>query len=138
MPAGGRHLDGEPAEPLAADVNQVGLPGTVVDGRGRGWLGPRLPAAQGFNQAGKGRSGAHQGAADNARFSSTSGRNHNGWLADCIHERNYSGNRTNRAIETELADERHLPDVRRQQNLARDEQGDGDREVQAGSPLAHP
>ena len=138
MPAGRGHFNGEAAESLTADIDQVGLLRTVLDDRGWGRLRPRPVAAQGVNQARKGRCGAHLVASDNSRLPGTSRRNDNHWLGDGVNKGHHARDRANGAVQPELADERHPLDMGREQHLARDEQGNGDREIQAGAALAHP
>jgi hypothetical protein len=138
MPPGRGHFNRKPTESLTADVNQVRLSRTLLDSRGWGWLRPRPVAAQGVNQARKGRCGAHPVASDHSCLPGTCGRNDDGWLGDGVNKGHHSGDGANRAVQPELSDERHSLDVRREQHLARDEQGNGNREIQAGAALAHP
>ena len=137
MPSGGSHFHGEPAQSLTPDVNQVRLVRALVGDGGEWWLGPRLPAPEAVNQARKRRCSADPVTSYDSRLPSASGRNDDRRLGDGVNKGDHPGDRANRAVEPELADERHPLDMDRKQHLASDEQSNGHREIQAGAALAH-
>ncbi|HXP33258.1 MAG TPA: hypothetical protein VN820_04530, partial [Acidimicrobiales bacterium] len=118
----------------------LGAPGRELAGADLGddatdKVGPQGSSGQGVHELAERPRRTHDGPPDEQRFGNARWRHHDGGRGQRVRERKRSRHRTDRAVETELADEGITGDFRRLELAGGDEQADGDRKVEAPAPV---
>ncbi len=136
--AGGGDLQRPPGDRLAADVGEIGQR-RCFGGGGRARIGrPRRLARQCLHDLGQRRRDVHVALGGHVRLRSGDGGDHDIDVAEHGDHRGDARHPAQRAVEAELAEEGQLLHHRLGHLAGCDEDADGDRQVEAGTDLAHP
>ena len=136
MATGGGDLQGPPGHRLAADLAEVGQRGGSAPASTGVELVPRPGARQAGDDAGEVGGGPHRRTGGDLRLDGVAERHHDGDVVESVDHRGDAGHPADRAVETELADERMPVDGLERQLGGGDEDTDGDRQVEPGPGLA--
>ena len=136
VPAGGGDLQRLAGGGLAAHVGQVGDRRFVVDEVVVGLVGPRRDAVEGVDDLAQVRGNSHPAGRDGPRLAERRPRHDRDQIVEGADHRSDTGDRTQRAVEPELADEAEPGDGLGRDLIVGDQQPDRDRQVEPGPALA--
>ncbi len=136
MATSGGDLQGPPGHRLTANLTQVGQRGQLGAGVDRIELGPRPGARQAGDDAGEVGGCPHRPTGGDLGLDGIAERHDDGDVVEGVDHRGDARHPPDRAVETELADERLPVDGLERQLGGCGEDTDGDRQVEPGTGLA--